>query len=90
MTDPDKEDFMDSEIVLRELTPIFRDVFDDSALQLSLRTSPADIAEWDSFHRITLVVAAEQRFGFKLQASEIERVSDVGSLVQLILEKTRR
>lgn len=73
--------------ILADLTRLFREVFDDEALELALDTSPDDIPAWDSFHQITIVIAAERHFGVKLTVTEIEGISDVGSIVRLIEAK---
>lgn len=69
------------------LTGIFREVFDDPALTATPELSAADVAEWDSFNHINIVVAAEQRFGVKFHASEIESLRNVGEFVDLIARK---
>ena len=47
----------------------------------------ADIAEWDSFNHINLIVATEAKFGIKFQTSEIESLRNVGHFVELIEKK---
>lgn len=69
------------------LTEIFREVFDDPALTATPELSAADVAEWDSFNHINVVVASEQRFGVKFHASEIESLRNVGEFVDLIARK---
>ena len=69
------------------LTEILREVFDDPDLVATPELSAVDVAEWDSFNHINVVVAAEQRFGVKFHASEIEALRNVGEFVDLILRK---
>jgi acyl carrier protein len=47
----------------------------------------ADIAEWDSFNHINLIVATEAKFGIKFQTTEIESLRNVGHFVELIGKK---
>jgi acyl carrier protein len=70
--------------VLATLTELFRDVFDDDAIVLGLETRADDIAGWDSLNHISLLVAAEMRFGIKFRSAEMEGLKNVGELVALI------
>lgn len=73
--------------IYESLTEIFRDVFDDPSLEVTPTLSAADVAEWDSFNHINIVVASEQRFGVKFHTSEIEALRNVGEFVDLIERK---
>jgi len=66
------------------LAEIFREVFDDPSIVLSPETSAKNIAGWDSFAHLQLIVAVESRFGIKFRTSEIGDLSNVGDLVSLI------
>jgi acyl carrier protein len=76
--------------IYRQLTTIFRDIFDDDTLALTPQTTAHDIEEWDSFNHINIVVAAETRFGVKFATSEVESCENVGELVRLIEHKLSR
>jgi acyl carrier protein len=69
------------------LMQIFRDLFADETITLQASTTAADIDAWDSFNNLNIIAAAEERFGVKLRAREIEKLDNVGSLVRLILAK---
>lgn len=73
--------------ILKELHPIFQDVFDDDNLILTETTSAADIDDWDSLAQIRLVLAIEKHFGIKFAFSELQNTSNVGDIVQLIQNK---
>jgi acyl carrier protein len=66
------------------LAEIFHEVFDDPSLVLGPETSAKNIAGWDSFAHLQLIVAVESRFGIKFRTSEIGALSNVGDLVSLI------
>ena len=70
-----------------ELTPIFRDLFDDESLVLTPELTAAEVPEWDSFNHINLVVAIESHFGVKFQTAELESLQSVGQLVDLLQKK---
>ena len=71
------------------LTEIFRELFGDETIALKPSTSAADVEGWDSFNHINIIAAAEERFGVRVGAREIEALASVGDLVRLILAKRR-
>lgn len=78
---------MQSEEIYAQLTPIFHDLFDDETLTLTPGLSAGDVAEWDSFNHINLIVAVEATFAIKFQTAELESLQSVGHLVDLISTK---
>ena len=50
---------MDTLVILNE---IFRQVFDDDTIGVTVTTTSNDIEEWDSLSHINLLVAVEMRF----------------------------
>jgi acyl carrier protein len=69
------------------LTEIFRDVFmrDDMTLRPDL--SAKDVAGWDSFKQIEIILAAEERFGIKMTTRELDSLRNVGDLARVIASK---
>jgi acyl carrier protein len=70
------------------LTDIFNDVFIRDDMELKPETTAKDVPGWDSFRQIEIIMAAEERFGVKLQNSEIDQISNVADLVQALAAKT--
>ena len=79
---------MTEQEIFRELTAVFRDVFDDDTIALRLETTADDIDGWDSQAHVTLVVATEMRFGIKFRTAELEALHNVGDFVRLIQART--
>lgn len=73
--------------IIKALTEIFRENFDDDSINLAEKTTADDIEGWDSFNHINILAAAEIRFGIKFQTAEIEGLRNVGQLAQLVAEK---
>ncbi len=69
------------------LTEIFHDVFDDDTIVLRPEMTADDLEDWDSHNHISIIVAAEVRFGVKFQTAEIEDLRNVGELAQCIGRK---
>ena len=75
---------MQLEDIYSQLTPIFRDLFEDPSLVLTPELTAASVPDWDSFNHINLIVAVEQHFGIKFQTAELESMHTVGHLANLV------
>ena len=78
---------MSTDEILESLRKIMIDVFDLDDLQLTTQTTADDVEDWDSLSHIRLIVAVERQFKIKFQNSEIESLTNVGELVQVIARK---
>jgi acyl carrier protein len=78
---------MNTDAILDQLKGIFRQIFDDDSIVLTRETTAEDIADWDSFNHISIIVAVESHFGIKFQTAETEELKNVGHLVELIQQK---
>lgn len=67
--------------ILKTLTDVFRDIFDDDAIQLTRDTTAEDIEEWDSLNQIKLILACEKAFSIKLKPRDINTLENVGEMV---------
>lgn len=66
---------------------VFRDVFEDSMLLITEKTTAEDIPTWDSLTHITLVVSLEEEFGIQFTSMEVTSMSCVGDLFTLLEKK---
>ena len=46
-----------------------------------------DIEEWDSLNHITLIISIEKEFNFKLNLADVEKLEDIGGMIELLFEK---
>ena len=69
------------------LLNIFREVFNDPDLEITEETTAADVAGWDSFNHLTLIMAIEEAYSISFTSQEIGRMARVGSIVELLQEK---
>ena len=78
----------DTTQIYADLTEIFNDVFmrDDMALTPTL--SAKDVAGWDSFKQIEIMISVEEKFGIKFNTREIDSLKNVGDLASLVAMKT--
>ena len=66
---------------------IFRDVFDDETLTISDQTNSDEIDDWDSLEHISLIVSMEKEFSMKFDIKEVNKLENVGEMIDLILRK---
>jgi acyl carrier protein len=66
------------------LTEIFNDVFMTDDMKLSPEMTAKDVAGWDSFKHIEIMVSVEERFNIKLNTREIDSLRSVGDLANVI------
>ena len=74
--------------IYKALTEIFNDVFMTDGMRLTPALSAKDVAGWDSFKQIEIMVSAEERFDIKLNTREIDSLKCVGDLAAVIARKT--
>jgi acyl carrier protein len=78
---------MNRAAILAEITTIVRRVSGDPYIELTPDMTSDDLPAWDSMNYIRLVVEAECRFEIEFQAADIEDVTTIGELVQMIEAK---
>ena len=80
---------MTRERVFNGVQDIFRDIFDEDDLIISDSTNSDEIEDWDSLNHINLVSAIEKEFKIKFALGELMTLKDVGSMIDLMLEKLK-
>lgn len=78
---------MQQDTIYRKLQLIFADIFLRDDIELSATTAAPDIAGWDSFRQIEIIMAVEEQFQIKLHTRDIDKLENVGNLVEVIEEK---
>ena len=73
--------------VMRRLTEVFQETFDDPGLQLRDSMTAADVDEWDSLQHIVLVLAVEREFRIRLNPAEVGKLENVGRMIDLLQAK---
>ncbi len=70
------------------LTEIFRDVFMNDDMQLKPELTAKDVAGWDSFKQIEIIIAIEEKYGIKFHTKELDSLGNVGDLARVVMRKT--
>ena len=73
--------------VYEKLNKVFQDVFDDETITVDDDTTSEDIEDWDSLEHINLVVAVENEFGVHFNMGEVNKMKNVGEMVDIILQR---
>jgi len=76
-----------SDEILRRLTEIGREVFEQPDLVMDRRTTARDVLAWDSLNHVRFVMEVERAFGVKFALGELQDLKDVGVLADLIARK---
>jgi len=75
--------------MLERLQPIFRDVLDNTGLVITAMSSAKNIEGWDSLAHINLVSVIEQEFHIRFSLGELERLNNVGDMIELMRTKMK-
>jgi acyl carrier protein len=71
------------------LSGIFSDVFLRDDISLSAALSAKDVAGWDSFKQVEIVMATEEYFAMKFTSAELDNMQQLGDLVRIVSERGR-
>ena len=69
------------------LTEIFRDVFLQNDLTITPEMTAKDVAGWDSFKQIEIILAVESQYGIKFNTKELDSLQSAGDLARIIAAK---
>ena len=78
---------MDRQEIEKKMNVIFCDVFDDESIKIFNGMTAEDIEEWDSLNHITLIISIEKEFDLKLNLADVEKLEDIGGMIELLFEK---
>ncbi len=78
---------MEAELIIGQLTKIFRNVFNDETISLTNEMTAQDIGSWDSLSHMLMITEVENIFSIKFKLREINKLKNVGTLVELVESK---
>ncbi len=76
--------------VLAGFQPIFEEILDAPGIELSRDSNASNTPNWDSLAHIEIIEMVQRRFKVKFSLAELQKLKDVGDLVDLVLEKLPR
>ena len=75
------------EEVLSKMNNVFRSVFEDVNLTVSMDTSAKDIEKWDSLNHVLLIAELENKFNISFELDEMITFKNVGDIINSINSK---
>jgi acyl carrier protein len=79
---------MDKNIILEKTEAVFRKVFEDDNLEINRNMTANDVDNWDSLSHMVLIVEIEKTFNIKFKLRELNKMKNVGDLIDLLVLKT--
>jgi acyl carrier protein len=76
--------------ILQKIQDVVRDQLNDPELMIGEKTRAADVTGWDSLTHVQIIVGVEKKFGFRLKASEVAQLEDVGTLIDFVVARGKR
>lgn len=76
-----------SEAMLDRIKNVFLQVFDQLPDPFDRSIEPADVEGWDSVNHINLVFALENEFSVKFLSQEVQEMTSVGAIADVIAHK---
>lgn len=78
---------MNKNEIIKRLTEVFRDVFDDDSIVITAKTTANDIDDWDSIEHINLIGAVEDEFSMRFKMREVSGMKNVGEMIDIIAQR---
>ncbi len=78
---------MDRTEIVKNLTVIFRKVFNDNNLIIRDEMSANDVDAWDSLSHMLMIAEVEKVFGIKFKLRDLNKMKQVGDLISIIESK---
>ncbi|MFT4643728.1 MAG: acyl carrier protein [Planctomycetota bacterium] len=78
---------MEKSEIIMSLSNIFKDVFSDSSIVITDNLTAKDVDEWDSLTHMLLIVEVEKLFGIKFKLKDLNKMKNVGDMVEIIQGK---
>lgn len=78
---------MNKNEIIKRLTEVFRDIFDDDSIVITEKTTANDIDDWDSIEHINLIGAVEDEFSMRFKMREVSGMKNVGEMIDIISQR---
>ena len=73
--------------LLTTIRTILADILDNPDLELTEATTADDVEDWDSINHVKLLIALEKELNIRFASEEIQGLSNVGALIDLLEKK---
>ena len=72
--------------VFQKVVEICKDIFDEETLEITEKTSPADISEWDSLAQLSLVNEIEEAFDVAFDLDDVSAGKSIGEIIDAVMK----
>jgi acyl carrier protein len=79
---------LNEETVLAGLQPIFEEVLDEPDIELTRGSNATNTPNWDSLAHLEIIEVVQRRFKVKFSLTDLQKLKNVGDLIDLVLEKS--
>jgi acyl carrier protein len=78
---------MEEQEIVTQLEKIFRQVFNNKDLIIKKELTANDVENWDSLSHMLLITEIENSFSIKFKLKELNRMRNVGDMIEIINSK---
>ena len=78
---------MEHTALLEKLTDLFRNVFNSDSLVLTNELTANDVDQWNSLSHMILIAEIEKTFSIQFKLKELNKMRNVGDLINMISSK---
>jgi len=71
-----------------QLTVVFNTVF-NKEVEITDELTASDVDGWDSLSHMLLISEVEKAFNIKFKLKELNKMKNVGAMINLIIDKTK-
>ena len=75
---------MEQTELIQKLTSIFRNVFNNDSLVLTNELTANDVDRWDSLSHMILIAEIEKTFSIRFKLKDLNKMRNVGDLINMI------
>jgi len=77
---------MDKEKVFQSIVEIAKDVFGNDSIELTEKSTAADVEEWDSLTHLSLVNGLEEKYDVGFTLDEVTGSRNLGELLNALMK----
>ncbi len=75
---------MTNEAILEKVRNIVAEVSEVEVARVTLKSSPANLEEWDSLAQVNIVLSLEQEFGHQFSPDQIDSMVSVEKILEVL------
>ena len=78
---------MERDLIIARIRETVTSVFGHGSFEVRDELTAADVEGWDSLTHMTIITRIEKNFGVKFKLKEVNKLKNMGSLIELISSK---